>query len=247
MSAGRLELLEQNVIHEFDPVLVRRNLRGCYGKLTKTLYESLMSHIVGRRILDAGCGFGLFSRLCKDRGFQVHAIDIDEESLQVAREEYQLDCRLESVYETSLPKDSIDTAVFNDVICHLEFPRLMQEMTRLGVRRLMVFDSNICNPLLRWYRCRAGHEECHDYTFRETIANVEQYRFRKSRLVFHNYLSLPISGGLQRDPLPGLHYFPGTIGFADRILASVLPWTGLSRFLAFRYLAIFDRVEDVRR
>ena len=241
MGDGRLELLEQNVIHEFDNALVRRNLRGCYGKLAKMFYEGMLDNIAGTRVLDAGCGFGLFSRLCKDRGFRVHAIDIDEHSLQIAREEFKLECRLESVYETSLPADSIDTVVFNDVVCHLEFPALMAEIARLGARRLIVFDSNIWNPLLRFYRYWSGHEEFQDYNLRQTIEHIERYDFKVRRSVFHNYLALPISGGLQRKPIPVLNWFPRVIDLGDRVLGKVLPWTGLSGYLAFRYLAVFDR------
>lgn len=241
VEMGRLDLLEQNVIHEFDHALVRRNLRGCYGQLAARFYQSMFPHLLGTRILDVGCGFGLFSHLCQQQGFHVHAIDIDEQSLEIARTEFQLDCRFESVYETSLPNESIDTAVFNDVICHLEFAKLKPEIDRLGVRRLIVFDSNIFNPLLTRYRRWAGHEEFHDYTPTQAHKQVEQMGFRSVHSAYHNFLSLPISGGLQRDPLPVLHWFPRMIFFCDRVLKAALSWTGLSRFLAFRYLAIFDR------
>ena len=132
MNSSRPDLLEQNVIHEFDHALVRRNLHGCYGQLATRFYEQIFAHIVGTRVLDVGCGFGLFSHLCRAHGFRVDSIDIDEQSLEIAREEFQLKCRSESVYDTSLEENSIDTIVFNDVICHLEFPRLMQEVNRLG-------------------------------------------------------------------------------------------------------------------
>ena len=240
---GRAELLEQDIIHEFGHavMLVRRNLRGCYGRVTTLFYEEMFAHILGTRVLDVGCGFGLFSHLCKKKGFQVHSIDIDERSLEIAREEFQLDCRFESVYETSLPNDAIDTIVFNDVICHLEFPKLTEEVHRLGAKRVIVFDSNISNPLLTGYRSWAGHEEFRDYSLTQIVEQVEKMGFRKARTAYHNFLSLPISGGLQRNPVPLLHYFPWTIFFFDRILKHPLAWTGLSKFLAFRYLAIFDK------
>src|SRR5439155_1496476 len=131
---------------------------------------------------------GLFSHLCKQKGLEVHSIDIDEQSLAIAREEFQLDCRLESVYETSLPNDSIDTVVFNDVICHLEFPRLAQEIRRLGAKRVIVFDSNISNPLLTGYRSWARHEEFQDYTLKQIIEQVERMNFRTVRTAYYNYL-----------------------------------------------------------
>jgi hypothetical protein len=127
------------------------------------------------------------------------------------------------------------------VICHLELPKLMQETNRLGAKRLIVFDSNISNPVLNGYRYWAGHEEFQDYSLKQVIAQVEQMGFRTVRTAYHNYLSLPITGGLQRNPLPMLHRFPRTIFFLDRGLKTLLSWTGLSRFLAFRYLAIFDK------
>jgi len=241
MAILRQDLLDQDIIHEFDSALVRRNLRGCYGKLAKMYYEGMLAYIAGKRVLDVGCGFGLFSRVCRDNGFQVHSIDVDEQSLRVAREVFQLDGRLESVYETSLPQDSIDTIVFNDVMCHLEFPKLMRAVDRLGPARLIIFDSNMRNPLLRMYRSWAGHEEFQDYTPAAIIENLERFDFRAQRIVYHNFLSLPISGGLQRDPVPLAHRFPRVIHLGERMLSAVLPWTSLNRFVAFRYLMLFDR------
>ena len=241
MPFRRHDLLEQNIIHEFDHALVRRNLLGCYGKLARMHYEGMLANIAGKRVLDVGCGFGLFSRVCRDNGLQVHSIDVDEESLQVAREIFQLEGKLESVYETSLPDDSIDTIVLNDVVCHLEFSKLMQEVDRLGATRILVFDSNLDNPLLRSYRSWSGHEEFQDYTLAAVTANLERRGFCARRIVYHNYLGLPISGGLQREPLPLLHRFPRLIHLGERVLSALLPWTLLNRFLAFRYLVQFDR------
>ncbi|MBM3396950.1 MAG: methyltransferase domain-containing protein, partial [Betaproteobacteria bacterium] len=82
----REELIREHVIHEFDRALAVRNITGCYGALCAQFYRHLLGHVKGRRVLDVGCGLGLFGSTAAQQGFQVHSIDIDERSLEIARE-----------------------------------------------------------------------------------------------------------------------------------------------------------------
>jgi SAM-dependent methyltransferase len=237
----RHDLVRQHIIHDFDRAQVLENLGGCYGTSCRLFYEEMIKKLVGTRILDGGCGFGLFTDLCRKRGFRVHAIDIDEESLAIARSEYDLDCRQESIYETSLPANSIDTVVLNDVICHLDLDRLFAEVHRLGATRVIIHDSNTANPLLRLYRRLADHHENQDYTPKELLQRCRATSFEKTCISWVNFLCLPASGGLQRKPLPILGKFPRLLFNGDRLLQTALSWTGLQRFLAFRYLVVLDK------
>src|SRR5438093_468849 len=97
----RARLIQDHIIHEFDEALVLRNMRGCYGAIMKRFYERLLRDVLGSRVLDVGCGFGGFGASCAAHGFQVHSIDIDDESLRIARLLHGDHYHHESVYGTS--------------------------------------------------------------------------------------------------------------------------------------------------
>ncbi|WP_410734079.1 class I SAM-dependent methyltransferase [Bradyrhizobium sp. sBnM-33] len=82
----------------------------------RSVYARLLSLVDGKRILDCGCGFGQFARTAIDAGYDVTPIDIDEDSLAIARDVYNVPCLRVSAYETSLQDGSCDTAVCNDSI-----------------------------------------------------------------------------------------------------------------------------------
>lgn len=241
MDTSRNDLIQRNIIHEFDPALVVENLTGCYGHVTSLFYRRLMRDLHGEAVLDAGCGFGLFSKLCRDREITVHSIDIDENSLAIARAVYGLSCRYESVYRTSLPESSIDTIVSNDAICHFEIDKFLQEAHRLGTKRIIVHDSNVLNSLLLTYRRLTGHEEYHTYSPFELVKLFEQAHFVCVKLCFVNFLSLPISGGFQRKPLPLISRFPVIIYRLDCLAEKIFSILRVQQRLAFRFFAVFDK------
>lgn len=239
----REELIREHVIHEFDRALAVQNITGCYGELSKRLYRSILGQVRGRRILDVGCGLGLFGHVCVEQGFRVHSIDIDEHSLQIARELFGPAYFQESVYATSLPDGAIDTAVLSDVVCHLDLDMLVQELNRLGVNRLIIHDSNLRNPFLRAYRKTTGHRERHDFLEEELVVEMHDRGFELHHKYYCNVLALPLSGGLQRKPAAMIGRFPRVVSVLDRLANAVAHLIGLKRRLCFRFVLILDRTE----
>jgi SAM-dependent methyltransferase len=241
MVSDRDELRRLNIIHDFDAARAVANLRGCYGQLARRFYLRIIRDVKGQRVLDAGCGFGQFSNLCLERGLHVHAIDVDEISLAVARSEYSLPCLNESIYRTSLPDKSIDTIVSNEAICHFDIDRFLSEAHRLEAHRIIVHDSNTLNPLLSSYRRSTGHQEYRPYTPFEVVHLFESFRFACTKLEFVNFLSLPVSGGFQKKPIPIVSRFPSVVyaldGTTERLLSTLMA----RHKLAFRFIAVFDR------
>ncbi len=243
LAASRESLVEAHIIHDFRLARVLENLGGCYGALIRGVYREMLCLLKGRRVIDCGCGFGQFSRVALDAGFDVTSVDIDDASLALARDISQIPCRRESVYETSLPDGSIDTAVCCDSIQHFDIARLVPELQRLGVQRIVIYDSNISNPLLSGYRALAGHKESHDRTAEAIVRELYEHGYDVAALRYENIIALPISGGLQRPPAPLLHRFPGAIQSVDRILAQMARLFRLDRRVAFRFLLVLDRRE----
>lgn len=240
LASPRDELVRSHIIHEFDVDRVKANLAGCYGSVMNRVYRHVLSLVRGRRILDSGCGFGQFARVALDAGYEVHPIDIDESSLVIARDVLHVPVRLESAYATSLPDDGSDTCVCCDSIQHLDVKHLASEIKRLGVKRLIIYDSNPANPLLERYRKIVGHEENNERSVLEIEAAFRDQGFQQVMLSYQNFLTLPVSGGFQRKPIAVLSNFPRALYLIDRFFERVLP-SPLSRVFAFRFLMVLDR------
>jgi len=238
----REELIREHVIHEFDRALAVRNITGCYGALCAQFYRHLLGHVKGRRVLDVGCGLGLFGSTAAQQGFQVHSIDIDERSLEIARELFGPAYHQESAYATSLPDGAIDTVVLNDAVCHLDLDPLVQELDRLGAARVIIHESNLGNALLTRYRKATGHQEHRDYLAEELAEQLGRRGFRQQHCSYCNVLALPLSGGLQRKPAPLIGRFPRFIGGLDWLACGLAHAVGLQRRLAFRFVLIVDRI-----
>lgn len=78
-------------------------------------------HIDGGRLLDIGCGTGKFAARCRDRGFDVVAIDFNRNSIEAARRNWQLDgahhISLED-YRDRYPDDRFEVITFFEVLEH---------------------------------------------------------------------------------------------------------------------------------
>jgi SAM-dependent methyltransferase len=241
LAYPRSGLIDANIIHEFKLSRVVQNLDGCYGELMRKRYREMLSWIKGTRIIDCGCGFGQFSRVALTAGFHVTAIEIDEASIALARTYSGIPCYKESVYQTSLPDGACDTAVCCDSVQHFNIQYFAHEMERLGVKRIVIYDSNIENPLLMMYRVLADHKESNDRTPQEIVRQFEEYNYRSVRLEYENIIALPVSGGFQRRPVPLLHRFPRALRAIDHALVKFIRACGLERRFSFRFFLVLDR------
>jgi len=223
----RRRLLEQHIIHEFDEATAISNLFGCYGAIQRRRYSSFLRLIVGKHVLDAG--------------YRVVSIDIDEKSLRLAQRLYSIPCQRGNVYHTHLQNGAIDTTLLFDVIEHLDLVPLALELKRLGTRRVIVYDSNTSNPLLRWYRRRRNHLEHAEHSPTDVVAAFMAAGFRLREQRYLDTIALPLSGGLQYRAVPVLGHFPNVLLAVDRVLSSALGLIRLDRTLTFRYLLILDR------
>ena len=69
-----------------EPVsFVRQLVREGREKMQAAIMEKLPQDLNGTRILDAGCGTGVLSRMLDDRGAEVVGVDISEKLIEVAK------------------------------------------------------------------------------------------------------------------------------------------------------------------
>jgi SAM-dependent methyltransferase len=240
LTINRQELIDAHVIHEFDSSLVTDNHCGCYGALITQRYQEILSLLKGRKIIDCGCGFGTFAKVAREAGFTVHPVDIDEVSIDLAKELNQVEVIKESIYQTSLGDNTVEVAVCFDSIQHFNLEELIAEFKRIGIQQVLIYDSNIHNLLLQLYRRKNHHEESHELSPKEIISIFQKNGFQLTLKKYENLISLPASGGYQQRGWPIINKYPKVIEKLDTILLKLMRLCGLTKWLSFRFLLIFE-------
>jgi len=85
--------------------------------------EAIARHARGGRLLDIGCGTGIFCHLARGYGWQPEGLDDAEAARIFARERYGLDVRPGNFERLDLPAAAYDLVTMWDVIEHSRAPR----------------------------------------------------------------------------------------------------------------------------
>lgn len=100
------------------------------------LFEDLLTKVEevkkGRRILDVGCGIGLFLKLAKEKSWEIYGVDISTEDVKYAKEKYGLEVYQGTIMDAVCPNEFFDVVTMWDVIEHLSYPLLhLEEIKRI--------------------------------------------------------------------------------------------------------------------
>ncbi len=86
----------------------------------------------GGRLLDVGCGSGLYLRAMRRLGWQVSGVELSAKAAAYAREALGLDVREGSLEEAGFPDEHFDVVTLWHVLEHLPSPRrTLQEVVRV--------------------------------------------------------------------------------------------------------------------
>lgn len=109
------------------------------GALNPERRHLVDTHIVGPRVLDAGCGGGAFVAYLAARGYDILGVDCHDFFLQAATANYP-GCRFVAGDVTDLPfaDDSFETALCLDVLEHVDDVKALKELGRVASRRLVL-------------------------------------------------------------------------------------------------------------
>ena len=133
---------------------IRKTVRAGRDRMRQTLLDWLPQDLVGRRILDAGCGTGALAVELARRGAQVVAIDLSPTLVQLAHERMpaELSGRLEFISGDMLAPalGHFDHVVCMDSMIHYEKHDMVQVLHRLTERtsHSVLFTFAPSNPLL---------------------------------------------------------------------------------------------------
>jgi 2-polyprenyl-3-methyl-5-hydroxy-6-metoxy-1,4-benzoquinol methylase len=110
----------------------KMNMYDTNKRLEVIFKEILTEDISGKKLLDAGCGTGWFSKFSCDRGANVTSMDLGEKLLS----KVALKCKSEgvvgSILEIPFENNTFDIVVSSEVIEHVPDPyKAMQELFRV--------------------------------------------------------------------------------------------------------------------
>ena len=124
---------------------------------------ALLGDVQGKRVLDVGCGTGLWAVRLAQRGARVYAVDISPHSVALTRKRAEshamsgsVEARVMSAYQLEFADGFFDLVHGQDIVHHLDAAVFGAEIARvLASEGTAVFAENSANnPLLMFARNR---------------------------------------------------------------------------------------------
>lgn len=128
---------------------------GWAGEVGRTRLKrraQMLSEGLSGKVLEVGCGSGLFTTELMNSEFHLTSIDISPDLLGLARQavsdQKHVAFRLEDVHATSFPNESFDAIIGSSVLHHLDLEVALKEILRIlkpgGTIRFT--EPNYLNP-----------------------------------------------------------------------------------------------------
>jgi SAM-dependent methyltransferase len=114
----------------------------------------------GARVVDLGCGSGVFTNLLRRRGYQCVGVDLSPNLIAIARANFSgIEFRTGDIERLPFPDSSFDGVLLSGVLHHLpERSRCAAEVFRIlrPGGKFVAFDPNRMNPFMWLYRDRSS-------------------------------------------------------------------------------------------
>lgn len=113
----------------YDPYLAAREANAAsHG----AALDEIEKRSTRGRLLDVGCGIGLFLKAARARGWEVEGVDPSPWPAGYAREESRVPVRTQSLEEAAFPDNAFDVVTFWSTVEHLSDPlRVLREARRV--------------------------------------------------------------------------------------------------------------------
>lgn len=106
------------------------------------LFVDLATRYAGRRVLDVGCGIGVYCRELQQRGHECVGIEFNRDYVAQARK--HIDARYMSAENLEFEDQSFDTVIMFEVLEHLKNPdRAMAEIRRVTRTNVVLTVPNL--------------------------------------------------------------------------------------------------------
>ncbi len=144
---ARLAKLYDRVGDVFYELRTKKMLFNELVEMPATL--SMLKDIKGKKVLDLGCGPGIYANILKSRKAKVYGIDISKKEIEIAKEHVKgVDFRVGSVYKLPYKAHYFDFAVAALVMDHFDnLDNAFKEIRRV-LKRNGIFIFSIINPIV---------------------------------------------------------------------------------------------------
>lgn len=239
------EKVQLGIYHTMDHELARRQLRDdCLcGKVRVQQDRAIADAILGTRVLDVGSGYGTLTRKLRRRGLQVTALEPHKETRDLAREWFGVSSSAEDVYSVPLEPDTIDTAIFRESVEHLDMELTLARLAELGVKRVLIFQSNLNGKLrlTRWWLQHAEFNPKPRLYYEEALA---RHGFVVKSVTHRDVVAFPLSGGLLlKQRFPRIDAAEKLLVAVDDALARTFDAVGLGPVTCWRFLIVADHAK----
>lgn len=230
-----------DIYHKTDPGFDRLKLEAFYGRIARDQNLFIAGTLQGRRVLDAGAGYGLLSRMLADLGFDVVAIDPNEECGLLAKDWYGVDVLRQEIYQVGFPDRYFDAVVLREVVEHLDFEQALNEIKRVCSRELVIFQSNL-NLALRFGRFITRHKEFNEKPLDYYVGALRQAGYAVDQITYRDVIAFPLSGGfVTRQWFPDNPRMQDWLMKFDDFLNRFLKMIGMQKYFCWRFMICASR------
>ncbi len=155
---------------------------------------SLLTKIKGKKVLDLGCGPGIYSKILKSRGAKVWGIDLSEREIEIAKVHANgVDFKVGNAYDLPYKSGFFDIVVSALVVDHFKTPRVAFSEVRRVLKDGGTFLFSIYNPVVNASRHIKGRPrnyrrfenyfdegERHSRWFRKTRSEVNMPYYHRT-------------------------------------------------------------------
>jgi len=133
-----------------------------YNRILREFYSSLPEFNDNKttKILDMGCGTGVFASKLQSDKFSIHGIDISPKSIEIAKNKYQdISFSIGDIENTDFNDESFDVVILSGVLHHFnDFNKVLKECYRVLSKGGMLFayDPHCYSPIMWLYRCKTS-------------------------------------------------------------------------------------------
>jgi len=224
-------------------------LKSTWGAIDAQHNQLVASRLVGKRVLDVGCGYGSLVASLIAQGFAAEGWDYDPESIRISNDLFPGGhVKLVSV-DGELPAapGTFDSIVLKDSLHHLAgegdiekgFANIRTLLKEGG--RLVILDPNP-TTLVRFARKLVSHVDP-EAPLDLALEVLKKERFEVRSVDFYETIGLPLSGGYVGLRLvPNWRPLNSLLAAANERLSSAATRLGVGRSVCWRYIIAADKL-----
>lgn len=222
-----------------------RRLDGFYGRVDARMNKRIAHWVVGKKVLDIGCGFGSSVEYLRVNGFDSIGVDMLEDFIEAGKRKYPFaDLRAVAFNRFLFPEKHFDTVILKDTLHHIleeaDIEEFWESVRHVCKSRVIIMDPNP-TFLLRLARRLIKHVDPICTPFQAKLS-LESAGFSVIHLDYHEILAFPLSGGFVGSPLVHKNWGDWILTL-DQSLENFFKFFHWSEYYCWRYLIVADVVQ----